>query len=183
MGRSHRKRHATIPPPPARAAARFAPGSPCSTRAPLLDLRRRGRQISFWQRVDPTRLPMARLRATMVSSGNRTMTYFRDLTDYYYLHSFSRPATRNVGWLAPEHERPTEVPTDEILEALWAHCGVSVAQTRGVHACELCDDEESYAGSRNGARLLLGTSEIRVFARSGEIFAAPRISEEARSDS
>lgn len=104
------------------------------------------------------------------------MAYYSDLSDYSYLASAVRnPATKNVGWLAPGYSFPTAAPSDAVLDALWRYCKVSVAQTRGVHACGLCDGVAACCAERGGETLLLGSSEIRVVSGSGELFAAPTL--------
>jgi hypothetical protein len=104
------------------------------------------------------------------------MAYYEDLSEYtYHMSSFFRPGTKNVGWLALGHEFGKEEPAEETLDRLWSFCKVSVAQMRGIHECEFCSDGHSYNAERNGERLLLGTSEIRVFSRTGEIYAAPTL--------
>jgi hypothetical protein len=35
--------------------------------------------------------------------------------------------------------------------------------------------DDSYRSERNGEKLLLGSSEIRVFSRNGDIYAAPTL--------
>src|ERR1044071_369420 len=103
------------------------------------------------------------------------MAYYPDLSDYAYLASAIRhPATRNIGWLAREPPFATAPPGDALLDALWRYCQISVAQTRGVHDCELCR-ASAFRAERHGDSLLLGASEIRVFAGTGEIFAAPTL--------
>ena len=104
------------------------------------------------------------------------MTYYEDLSDYVYHKSeFYRYGTRNVGWLGLGHDFKKAEPSEEILSRLWAYCGISVAQSRGVHDCEFCSEGDSYRAERNGEELLLGTSEIRVFSKSGDIYAAPTL--------
>jgi hypothetical protein len=46
---------------------------------------------------------------------------------------------------------------------------------RGVHDCEFCKSEDLPLAERNNEKLLLGTSEIRVFSTQGEIYAAPTL--------
>ena len=109
------------------------------------------------------------------AGSSRAMAYYPDLTDYAYLAlAIRHPATRNIGWLARDPSFATAVPSDALLDALWRYCKVSVAQTRGVHDCELCT-ARGYRAERHGDSLLLGTSEIRVFAATGEIYAAPTL--------
>ena len=102
------------------------------------------------------------------------MAHFEDLSEYVYLESSARPGTLNVGWLGAGHDVRSAMPSDELLGVLWEYCKVSIAQTRGVHTCELCSDE-AYHGTRNGEYLLLGTSEIRVFGDGPTIYAAPTL--------
>jgi len=103
------------------------------------------------------------------------MTYYPDLSRYHYGEEFYRPGTKNIGWLSVGHEFDTSEPTDALLDRLWAFCKISVARSRGIHDCEFCPGKSAYLGERKGERLLLGTSEIRVFHPSGEIFAAPTL--------
>jgi hypothetical protein len=104
------------------------------------------------------------------------MTYYKDLSDYvYHRAEFGRPNTKNIGWLGRGHDFKKMDPTEEILDPLWSYCRVSVAQMRGVHECEFCSRPSSGIVERKGERLLLGTSEIRVFSREGDIYAAPTL--------
>jgi|ERR1700737_1747052 len=107
--------------------------------------------------------------------SEKTMTYYKDLSEYsYHGSAFYCPGTKNVGWLGLGHEFEQLEPTDEILNKIWDFCKISVAQMRGIHECEFCHDNSYYA-ERNGERLLLGTSEIRVLSRDGAIYAAPTL--------
>src|SRR5262249_33821693 len=104
------------------------------------------------------------------------MAYYADLTQYTYHDSeFYRPGTKNIGWLSAGHEFEKTEPSEEVLEALWNFCRVSVAQMRGGHLCACCPPPELLGTERRGETLLLGTSEIRVFSESGEIYAAPTL--------
>jgi membrane protease YdiL (CAAX protease family) len=105
------------------------------------------------------------------------MTYFADLTDYSYIPTgrTSHAVTKNVGWLSAAHAFETGEPSEELLDRLWSYCSVSVAQTRGIHQCEFCPDKDVHFAERKGDKLLLGTSEIRVFADEGRIYAAPTL--------
>ncbi len=102
------------------------------------------------------------------------MPYYEDLSDYeYHGGMFARPGTKTVGWLASDHPFAQAATSDATLDRLWQRCKVSVAQMRGIHECELCGDDAAFRAERNGEHLLLGTSEIRVFASDGAIYAAP----------
>jgi hypothetical protein len=104
----------------------------------------------------------------------KQMTFYQDLSEYTYHRAHSRPGMRNVGWLGLGHEFNQAAPTEEILDRIWDFCKISVAQMRGIHQCEFCEDDSYYA-ERNGESLLLGSSEIRVFSSSGQIYAAPNL--------
>ena len=104
------------------------------------------------------------------------MTYFEDLSDYSFGRAiFFRPVTRNVGWLGKGYAFETAQPTEDLLDLVWRYCKVSIAQTRGIHECEFCPSGDWYQGERKGEKLLLGTSEIRVFGKNGLIYAAPTL--------
>jgi len=104
------------------------------------------------------------------------VTYYTDLTDYsYHAGVFHRPGTKNIGWLGLDHRFEKIEPTDETLRRLWSFCKISVAQTRGIHECEFCSSNASYIAERDGDRILLGSSEIRVFSKTGVIYAAPTL--------
>jgi hypothetical protein len=104
------------------------------------------------------------------------MTYFKDLSEYAYGDpTFSRSGTKTVGWLGRDHDFPTKLPSDDILDLLWVFCSTSVALTRGAHDCEFCPSGSAYFAERNGQRLFLGAAEIRVFSEQGQIYAAPTL--------
>jgi hypothetical protein len=44
-----------------------------------------------------------------------------------------------------------------------------------VHDCEFCKSDDLPLAEGNNEKLLLGTSEIRVFSTQGEIYAAPTL--------
>jgi hypothetical protein len=103
------------------------------------------------------------------------MAYFEDLTPYEYRMECSRPGTKNIGWLGEGHAFAVAEAGATFLEALWRFCKVSVVQTRGLHVCEMCDVVEACFARRGDESLMLGFSEIRVFAANGDIFAAPTL--------
>jgi hypothetical protein len=90
------------------------------------------------------------------------MAYFSDLTSYCYLEDM--PAAKNVGWLRQGHEFDTMAPTEETLDLLWSFCSFPVLRMRGIHQCDLCAIPQAVTVVRNGATLMLGTGEIRVFS-------------------
>lgn len=103
------------------------------------------------------------------------MAYFKDLSEYVYRPECYRPGTLNVGWLDLSHEFDVAMPSEALLNGLWKYCKISVAQTRGIHECEFCSNKDVFVAERNGERLLLGSSEIRVFGGSDKIYAAPTL--------
>jgi hypothetical protein len=127
------------------------------------------------------------------------MTYFRDLSNYsYHSSGLCRPqaktilwlglghdvpnatpyrpgGTRNVGWLGFGHDFPKAIPTEEMLDLIWEHCKISVARMRGLHDCEFCPSSDCHEADKDGEKLLLGSSEIRVFSKKGSIYAAPNL--------
>jgi hypothetical protein len=104
------------------------------------------------------------------------MAYFEDLSDYDYLGpTSSGDRGKSVGWLERGYRFDTARPSEELLEALWRYCKISVRQTRGIHSCDFCKDELWYIAERNGEKLIIGSSEIRVFSKSGTIYAAPTL--------
>ena len=102
------------------------------------------------------------------------MTYFKDLSEYSYAHSeFHRPGTVNIGWLGPNADFNQMELDEGLLDIVWEYTKISVAQFRGLHDCEFCPPHTSNLAERNGEKRLLGAAEIRVFAKSGVIYAAP----------
>lgn len=104
------------------------------------------------------------------------MTHFHDLSEYSFLRRVdATPDTLNVGWLDRAHAFVKQAPSAETLDLLWSFSCVSVVQTRGIHQCVFCDPPRIVYATRKGKRLLLGTSEIRVFSSNGHIYAAPTL--------
>ncbi len=95
------------------------------------------------------------------------MTFFPDLSFYDYLRDNKVPE-RNIGWLERGHEFERMAPSEETLDLLWSFCTISVMQTRGIHACDLCETRKTVHAVRHGVRFLLGTLEIRVFSKEGD---------------
>jgi len=106
------------------------------------------------------------------------MAYFEDLSEYGYhgappINRFSKEIA--VGWLDQEHDFYKAPPAEELLDLIWTYCKVSIAQTRGLHECELCIPPKIVHATRHGESLELGSSEIRVFSDGGPIYAAPTL--------
>lgn len=86
-----------------------------------------------------------------------------------------------VGWLELQDEFETAEPSAELLDRLWLFAEVSVRQARGFHECEFClregviEPNRPIYVSRNGIQLQLGSAQLFVFGRSGEIYNAPNL--------
>ena len=93
------------------------------------------------------------------------MAHFVDLSPYSFFKGRSMEA-QNVGWLQRGYPFQTMEPSEELLDALWSFCGISVMQTRGVHQCDLCVPPTSISVSRGGVERHLGSAEIRVFSKT-----------------
>ena len=102
------------------------------------------------------------------------MSYYKDLSDYSYFEYFVRRNTKNIGWLQTGKTFCQMIPKDSLLSLLWQYCSVSVAQSRGIHRCEFCENDPIIFEERDGLKLLLGTAEIRVFGEKN-IYAAPNL--------
>jgi hypothetical protein len=104
------------------------------------------------------------------------VSFFPDLSPYSYA-SGAVPDAQNVGWLAKTHPFEIEPPLESDLQLLWEHCKVAVHATRGLHPCEFCSNwqSEDHLLERSGEQLMLGFSEIRVIAPSGQSYAAPSL--------
>ncbi len=107
------------------------------------------------------------------------MSYFRDLTPYSYgyfpeeLHS----RVLNIGWLEVTQPFVTGRLPEAWIDRLWQFCTISVPQMRGYHVCDLCASHNDVAvhAEHKNERLMLGSAEIRVFAKDGVVFAAPNL--------
>src|SRR5215510_9477905 len=103
------------------------------------------------------------------------MTYFPDLGEYDYIARHVRSGTKTVGWLERGHDFPRVLPQEDLLSRLWEFCKTSVALTRGVHVCAFCENPWGIEVEKDGLCLLLGTGEIRVFSKQGQVYAAPTL--------
>ena len=109
------------------------------------------------------------------------MAYFADLTFQTY-HGEQWPATaKNVGWLQRGHPFHTATPSQETLDLLWQFCSAPVMKMRGIHACDLYRAPQAPYAERNGARLLLGHAEIRVFSAESSAVSLRRSLEQTES--
>jgi hypothetical protein len=103
------------------------------------------------------------------------MAYFPDLSQYRYVNYRPGVPELNVGWLSAAMEFGKKKATDALLDRVWNYCALSFEETRGRHVCEFCPEDTSRVAERLGQRLHLGSAEIRVLSRSGEIYAAPNL--------
>jgi hypothetical protein len=103
------------------------------------------------------------------------MTEFTDLSEYVYSQRYARLGTKNIGWLGPRSIFSTLAPSEWLLSTIWAFCRTSVAEYRGLHECDFCANCDTNFTKRNSENLMLGYSEIRVFSKSGFIYAAPTL--------
>jgi hypothetical protein len=102
------------------------------------------------------------------------MAHYGDLSEYCYgQRAYHVPGTVNIGWLGSSPRFDQMEPDEELFDVIWDYCKISVAQYRGIHECEYCYPHRSNIGERQGEMLQLGSAEIRVFAESGAIYAAP----------
>ena len=105
------------------------------------------------------------------------MAIYRDLSDYTYHDAFKAPGTKNIGWLGKGVAYPQGVVEQiPVAQILWQYCAVSIAESRGLHVCDLCD-KHPYGTFTNGDKsLILGGAEIRVFSFDRRtLFAAPNL--------
>jgi hypothetical protein len=101
------------------------------------------------------------------------MTYFQDLSPYTYTRMVA--TEKNVGWLSQSIGPEIWEADDSFLDRVWRYCKISVAQTRGIHRCELCSSHASPVTKRGDESLILGSAEIRVFSLAGDVYAAPNL--------
>lgn len=48
-------------------------------------------------------------------------------------------------------------------------------ESRGIHLCEFCEPTSRIFAERKGQQMYLGSSEIRVWSKTGEVYAAPNL--------
>jgi hypothetical protein len=101
------------------------------------------------------------------------MTYFPDLSEYTY--TTASLTEKNVGWLSPSSRFDKWDADESFMDLLWRYCKFSVAQTRGIHHCELCPAHRSSVVERGDEKLVLGSAEVRIFSDEGNIYAAPNL--------
>jgi hypothetical protein len=113
-----------------------------------------------------------------ISFRDPRVSTFEDLSDYTYClagaTSKARPA-KNIGWLGPSSEFEVSPPNPHLTRVLWDHCLVSINPARGIHACHLCKPMSRSDAERDGTWIVLGAAEIRVFSRTGTVYAAPNL--------
>ncbi|MFF0296030.1 hypothetical protein ACFYST_20660 [Kitasatospora sp. NPDC004614] len=123
---------------------------------------------------------------------HRRMTFFRDLSPYTYSEreviadgpyfaTFAPTYRRvNVGWLSRWHRYSSgAAPEGFLVRLLDIVQRQRVNGTRGFHSCGLCPPWRRQGGAltveHQGGAVALGSSEIRVPGRAGEVFAAPTL--------
>lgn len=105
--------------------------------------------------------------------------YYPDLSSYSFLKDDPYmpeevPCPLNVGWLDIKHTFETETPSEELLEALFDKCTQPVNKTRGYDKCQFCKSRAfGLETARKDKSLVLGSAEIRVRGKDGEVYAAP----------
>lgn len=111
------------------------------------------------------------------TSCSQVMSFFPDLSPYSYHRSDIRTGTLNIGWLETKEPFPKGTVSDTFLKKLWQFCKLPVVQTRGFHVCDLCNMRTDVVPlvEFQGETLELGSAEIRVFAKGGQIYAAPNL--------
>ena len=97
------------------------------------------------------------------------MTYFSDLSPLTYWGP--EPGVFAVGWLDENHEFPKEKVSEEFENALGVACrSYLVKFTRGWHECPFsCPVRKGFLKEASGS------AELRVWAESGVIYAAPEL--------
>jgi hypothetical protein len=102
------------------------------------------------------------------------MAHYTDFSEYCYGRgAYHVPGTVNIGWLGASADFVQMEPDEGLFDLVWDYCKISVAQFRGLHDCEYCYPRRSNIGQRHGEMRQLGSAEIRVFAESGAVYAAP----------
>src|ERR1700683_3987629 len=84
--------------------------------------------------------------------------YYADLSPYVYFTDESEAT--NIGWLDKQQPFPQGATPDGFIEILRILAGNPIRQTRGFHKYPFCGNEK-------------GSSEIRVTAQDGKVYAAP----------
>ncbi|TDC10166.1 hypothetical protein E1265_31610 [Streptomyces sp. 8K308] len=110
------------------------------------------------------------------------MTYYPDRSAYHYLAE-TVPAdvtALNIGWLSSLRRYPKGEAPEGFTEALALLCRDQPrARTRGVHACglphRLGESRQPVRIEVGGEKVLLGTAEVRVIAKTGEWLIAPTL--------
>ncbi len=102
------------------------------------------------------------------------MTYYPDLTFYTYKCLKKGYSALNVGWLDIEHAYPVGDVSNTFLDRLWAFCREPVFKSRGFNGCEFCHiPGRPIEEQRVNERLRLGSAEVHVMGRDGQVYAAP----------
>lgn len=103
------------------------------------------------------------------------MATFKDLTPYTY--SECDQPLLNIGWLGAGTEFQLGAVASGVVDALLLLAVDQRHITRGVHNCELCDEESPIRIDAPVPRgwVSLGMGELHVPGRSGQVYAAPSL--------
>lgn len=100
--------------------------------------------------------------------------FYEELSEYVYYPNLPTPNVRMVGWLNRAHPYQVGDVSKKLMTKLKElmrgseNVDVHVSIIRGIHPCEICDENELL-----DARLLVGSSEIWLPVALGGFVAAP----------
>lgn len=107
------------------------------------------------------------------------MSYFADMSPYSYRGDDPHfPETVNVGWLSASHPFPKTQPEAGDLDVIWEYCKVRIYQSRGLHACPLCEqwfDTKLHHVQHRDELMIQGDAEILIASKEHGVFAAPNL--------
>lgn len=104
------------------------------------------------------------------------MTIYEDLSPYVYAPTDPSATMLNVGWLGHASKFDTGSIGEEVRDALVilaADHDVNVM--RGMHDCELCDQESPIRVPLGDRKITLGCSEIHATAEDCIVYVAPTL--------
>ena len=103
--------------------------------------------------------------------------YYEDLSLYSYRKN-TNETSYNIGWLGRDYSNGKypdyskgEV-SEQFVDKLWEYLKYQVNICRGLHDCELCTNE-AHILEHKGERIKVGYYEMRVFSKTGKVYAAP----------
>jgi hypothetical protein len=95
------------------------------------------------------------------------------MSEYRYFGDKNNTIEVNVGWLDRKHKYPIGSVDSVALKNLVKILNYRVQRTRGYHLCNLCNVENVKQGHPMFSGYDFGSSEIRVFSKNGDVYAAP----------